>query len=946
MTVGVVCLRSNVTDGMPIASNAKPVSDSHYASPGIKIKERHGIYLPECDLYLDPKISVDRAFVSHAHADHIGTHQWTLCTPATAKLMAARGKVAATTLEAAYREEVDLGSGWRAVLLPAGHVLGAAMLHVTAPDGATLLYTGDFKLREPLASEPCELRPAQTLVIETTYGLPRFVFPEAKIVAADMVEFCKAALEEGDTPVVCAYSLGKAQEVAEALAGERLPMMAHGAVVKMAKLCRELRGGVGQVPPNYSPSALADHVLIIPPSAINSPMLRKIRRPRIAAVTGWALQPGAEFRYGAEILFPLSDHADYKDLLATVEAVSPEIIYTVHGYTREFAADLRRRGFDARTLGVHEQLDLALSACDTSHDNTVTLPLQPDSETVSDRFLESQAGFDTLLHLSSLCRSIAAKPSRLEKKSLLANYLRLLPQDALPVAVTFVSGLTGSVPLQIGWALIRKALIAASRLTEADINAVSARQCDSGATVRDIMQMAHSKQIPAGSEPLTLAATAQWFNRLAAERSPTTKISLLAEWLRHQTPAEAELTTRIITGSMRLGLKDGLLEEAIAEALHQPVSLVRRAHMLTGDLAATSSLAAAGRLESATMVAGHPVRVMLANSLPTPEAIWHRLMESSPLPLPILLEDKYDGIRCQAHVTKGHCRLFSRDLNDISGTFPELCQAMAKQGLEAVLDGEIVTGAAQGRSGFQVLQRRLSRQGDDFFLGEEVPVEFVVFDILWHDGVQVLDWPLYERRKRLDSLPLALPVRRVHTSVATSARDIACAFEEARARGSEGLLIKNPASTYAPGARGYDWIKLKRAGASLDVVVVRAEWGHGKRRGVLSDYTFAVRDTANSGLLTIGKAYTGLTNEEIADLTQRFLESAFATDHHGVDVSPTVVLEVAFDALQPSNRYPSGLAMRFPRIIAIRHDKSPDQIDTLATAQSIATQLAPPTDAI
>lgn len=323
--------------------------------------EYHGSpYVPSCGLWLDPRGRKDFAFVSHAHADHIGAHGRVLCTPETAKLMANRLKVRGTVMEVPCREPVELGNGWRVMLLPAGHVLGSAMLHLTAPDGSSLLHTGDFKLRASRTCDRCELREADVLIMETTFGLPRYVFPPSDDVARDLVAFCRATLDEGGTPVVSAYSLGKAQEVAAILLEAGLALMGHPAVVKIARLCRELRRE-GVVPAVYAKSRRPGHVLLAPPSSLDTAMLRDIPDRRIAAVTGWALHPGALFRFSADAVFPLSDHAGYDDLLEAVRIVQPKRIFTIHGYAREFAGDLRRLGYDARALGWHEQLDLNLA---------------------------------------------------------------------------------------------------------------------------------------------------------------------------------------------------------------------------------------------------------------------------------------------------------------------------------------------------------------------------------------------------------------------------------------------------------------------------------------------------------------------------------------------------------------------------------------------------------
>jgi DNA ligase 1 len=232
----------------------------------------------------------------------------------------------------------------------------------------------------------------------------------------------------------------------------------------------------------------------------------------------------------------------------------------------------------------------------------------------------------------------------------------------------------------------------------------------------------------------------------------------------------------------------------------------------------------------------------------------------------------------------------------------------------------------------------LGRKGDDFFLGDDIPVSLSLYDVLWIDGHVLLKQPLRERRSHLEAIIPAThpnlvvaPITRAETEL-----EIEAAFLRARQRGNEGLMAKDPQSLYSPGRRGLAWLKLKKAYATLDVVVVGVEYGHGKRRDVLSDYTFAVRDDATDRLLTVGKAYSGLTDAEIAQLTTHFLERTREVHGRYRTVEPNVVLEVAFDIIQPSKRHESGYALRFPRIARIRTDKTPAEIDTLGTCRKLA----------
>jgi DNA ligase-1 len=280
--------------------------------------------------------------------------------------------------------------------------------------------------------------------------------------------------------------------------------------------------------------------------------------------------------------------------------------------------------------------------------------------------------------------------------------------------------------------------------------------------------------------------------------------------------------------------------------------------------------------------------------------------------------------------------LYSRDLKDISRTFPDLADAAGQLPVDVILEGEIVAMRDEEVLPFADLQRRLGRREADLFLPQEIPIQFVAFDLLWRNGESFLKRPLTERREALKALaPLPANLRLSHVTQAGSVQEIESAFAAARARNNEGLMIKEPSSVYAPGRRGLAWLKLKKALATLDCVVVGAEYGHGKRNKVLSDYTFAVRDETTGELKTIGKAYTGLTDAEIAQLTQHFLQRVIHKQGRYHEVQPDTVLEIAFDRLQPSARHNSGLAMRFPRIVRIRTDKSPAEIDTLATARRL-----------
>jgi Cft2 family RNA processing exonuclease len=324
---------------------------------------RGAVFLPRLGLWLDAHHAVtgpERVFVSHAHSDHTARHREVILTAPTARLMQARlgGKRIEQVLPFGEAREFTAGEvPYRITLLPAGHILGSAIALVEA-DGESLLYTGDFKLRAGAAAELCEPRRADVLIMETTFGRPEYVFPPEAGVVADMVTFCREALAAGKTPFLLAYSLGKSQEILARIADAALPLAVHAQAHRLCQIYREF----GQVLPDYAvyePGETRGRVVVCPPNATRLPneAADSVRR---AVVTGWALNPGCRFQYGVDAAFPLSDHADFPDLLRLVELVRPRQVLALHGFATEFARTLRERGHDARALGEMEQLDLGL----------------------------------------------------------------------------------------------------------------------------------------------------------------------------------------------------------------------------------------------------------------------------------------------------------------------------------------------------------------------------------------------------------------------------------------------------------------------------------------------------------------------------------------------------------------------------------------------------------
>lgn len=884
------------------------------------VRFENGVWLPQIGWWLDARYPVAKSFVSHAHFDHVADHQVFLCSEGTARLTRARLPGSRREIVLPFEQPHALTPECEVRLYPAGHIYGSAQFHATMSHGS-LLYTGDFKLRPGLSAEPCATPRADVVIMETTFGLPRYVFPPAEQIVAEIVGFCQQALHDHAVPILFGYSLGKSQEILQALGRASLPVMLHPEVLRMTQVYESL----GMTFPPYrafDAFECAGHVVLCPPQAAGSAFLRKIEHRRTAMITGWAMDPGAKFRYQCDAAFPLSDHADFAGLLTFVERVQPKRVLTLHGFAREFAQTLRERGLEAWALGMDNQLELGGLA-------GTAAPAAPRAESPCAAREDAHAP-DAFAHFAATAEKVGATASKLEKVAALRDYFQSLDSDSAALAAVYFTGRpfpqADARTLNIGWSLLQRAVLAASGATEADFRAAYGRFRDSGETTAALLgARADRRSLPLREIDAALAA-------LATDRSPGAKLDRLTALFGCLSGVEAKFFVKIVTGDLRIGLKEGLVEEAIAAATAQSVDTVRDANLICGDLGLVLRAAREDRLGAIELQPFRPLQFMLASPEPTAGALLARLTP------PVWLEEKYDGIRCQIHKVGARVELYSRDLHRITNQFPDLARAAADLGCDFIADGELLAWRHGRALPFAELQKRLGRKGDDFFLGDEIPVSLSLYDLLWVDGHTLLKHPLRERRRHLEAIipathaaVLVAPITKAATEL-----EIEAAFLRARQRGNEGLMAKDPASTYSPGRRGLAWLKLKKAYATLDVVVVGVEYGHGKRRDVLSDYTFAIRDDASDRLLTVGKAYSGLTDAEIEQLTAHFLDHTREVHGRFRVVEPNVVLEVAFDRIQPSARHQSGYALRFPRIARIRTDKTPAQIDTLATCRKLA----------
>jgi DNA ligase-1 len=594
-----------------------------------------------------------------------------------------------------------------------------------------------------------------------------------------------------------------------------------------------------------------------------------------------------------------------------------------------------------------------------------------------------------MLRFARTCEAIAATTKKLQKTAIVADYLTSRSTDDATASVVFLSGRAfpawEETTMQVGGSLLWRVVSELSGKGDAALTAAYRKHGDLGAVAGDVLE-------ERSGQGLELLAVAETFRQIAAARGPVAKTALVRDLLSRATPLEAKYIVKIMTGDLRIGLKESLVEEAIAKAYGGSLAEVQRANMLLGDIGTTLRLAVDGKLAEAKMRMFHPLGFMLASPIESAEEGLSYFAEAA-------VEDKYDGIRAQAHVSSGEVKFFSRTRDEITESFPELPDAFAGLDGDVILDGEIVAwnypsnleqaqevvdgssyeaaeqkAANLGRARpFSVLQKRLGRKKVSEKMLREIPVAYLVFDVLYAGGELLIDRPLRERARILDKMLAAerklthhrgtetqrktlgtiaqgklvfdepeeaAAVRLIRAPVfrVASAEELDGLFVAAQARGNEGLMIKDLASAYTPGKRGKSWLKMKRELATLDVVVTAVEYGHGKRIGVLSDYTFAVWDTNKDRLVNIGKAYSGLTDVEIAEMTQWFLEHTIEDQGFRRTVEPKIVLEVAFNNVMQSDRHDSGYALRFPRIVRLRPDKSAPEADTIKRAREIYEQ--------
>ena len=507
--------------------------------------------------------------------------------------------------------------------------------------------------------------------------------------------------------------------------------------------------------------------------------------------------------------------------------------------------------------------------------------MERTSKSELSRGIEHKLVLRVLLNaLVTTSNQVGATSGRLGKIQLLADLLKQASPDEIELAIAYLSGTTRQAKIGVGWATLRKAKVrvgTAARLELRDVDATLDK----------------------------IAAT-------TGKGSAGERRRLLSDLFSNATAAEQDFLVRLLSGELRQGALEGIMVEALATARELPASEVRRAMMLAGNLGAVAT----GDLKSFAIELFRPIKPMLAKTATDVADALAELGES-----PASFEYKLDGIRAQVHKRGDEVRVYSRTLNDITGEVPQVVAAARQLGpRELILDGEAIVLSAGGRP----LRFQETMKG----LGHGVPF---FFDILYIDGTSLLDQQYSARAKILaQHVPESQRPPRLITADRQQAQDF---FDAAIAAGQEGLMAKGLDSTYAAGRRGGAWLKIKKAN-TLDLVVLAAEWGHGRRHGKLSNLHLGARDP-NGGFVMLGKTFKGLTDELLDWQTKRLQEIETHRDGITVYVRPELVVEIAFNGLQDSTHYPGGLALRFARVIRYREDKKPDEADTIETVRHL-----------
>ncbi len=659
----------------------------------------HGLYLPEADLWLDPHRSKPLAVITHAHADHVASHETVICTPATAALLRARYSHKGAQVVLEYHTPHPVGP-YIIELLPAGHVLGSAMVHVTRPgDGATLLYTGDFKLRPSPTAELAAPKPADTLIMETTFGLPHYVFPPDAEVREQVITWCREALAVGETPLLLGYSLGKAQEILALLTGADLPIAVHETVWKMCQVY-ESRGITFPPYEKFAPATAAGHVLILPPMVVKNPEFQALPNRVTAMLSGWGMDARARYQAGSDLVLPLSDHADYPGLLQLVELVKPQLVLTTHGFAAEFAQDLRRRGQAAGVLQGTEQLELNLTTAAPAPNAIVrSVPATNDATTDFLRWME-------------FAEQLKTERQRDRKRFLLTNQLVSLPLEMVSSSVDWWDATRWTAAQRPHWSHYRAAVLAVTDWHLSAYRALAQQLPNPQLALPEALAQTSDRLQP---QPFTLPELFARAEEILQATQPAQKISLLTRLFRELLPAESHGLVRWLAAEPELTPSETLLVAALADAYRCPVEALWDARWTLGTWAHSAAAAQAGSLEA------------------------HRIQLFRPVPFPAASPPTGSQF-FQIHVQSGRVEIYDHSQRCVTAAFPKLENLPHHFAQSTILFANSLQASPH------------QRQSD--FLAAETATVLRAHDVLWSHGRSLAALPPAQRQAELKRLKL------------------------------------------------------------------------------------------------------------------------------------------------------------------------------------------------
>jgi DNA ligase-1 len=549
------------------------------------------------------------------------------------------------------------------------------------------------------------------------------------------------------------------------------------------------------------------------------------------------------------------------------------------------------------------------------------------------------------LMLNQLSERIVATSKRLEKMDFAGVFFNQLPVDELEPAALLLIGQpfprTSQRTLDLDWSALYQILQELLKPTSNAISEFFSETGDVGEVVRKLyVSSGRIRQATLITVPLTIREVYETLAEIADVKgsgSRKRKSALLRALFARANPLEAKYLAKLIVGDQRIGFSEGMLESTIARTYKLPLELIRRANMLLGNIGKVALIAREEGVKGLSEIQLRPFTPLLpmlaAQAIDVDDALHQHGGKCA-------FEMKLDGARVQIHLQKEgrtpETRIYSRRLTDVTASLPEIVnhveQEIAAQ--SCILEGEVLTMDASGRPyPFQHLMRRFRRVHDIKALMDEIPVKLFLFDLLMHNGIILIDSPYEERRKILGRINGTIPlVDQIITSKVSTGVEF---FHNAVELGHEGLIAKRLDSAYKPGIRGKLWLKIKQTMDALDLVIIAAEWGTGRRHRWLSDYHLGARDPVTGEFHMLGKTFKGLTDAEFEEITQRLLELKIDQRRGTVVVKPQIVVEVEYDEIQQSSRYTSRMALRFARIKQIRYDKSAEDADTIQKVESL-----------